>query len=61
MIITYAARRENPNSKWPYRIVRIITLNNCKKYTHKLKIKFETVEQARSYISKHAVALDRFA
>lgn len=56
---TYQVRLANPNSKWPYRIIRTVTPSNGKSVSHKLSIKFESSEKAHTYLLKYGSALDR--
>ena len=50
--ITYAVRRTNPKSVWPYRIVRIVTEAGHVTRTHKLVVKFRTAEAAKAALDK---------
>jgi hypothetical protein len=57
--MTYAVRRTNPLSRWPYRVVR----TRANGGTHKLLRKFETHEQAQAFLTKYTEAglIDRLA
>jgi len=61
---TYAIRRTNPLSKWPFRIVRTRTYPGMGRVgTHKLLRKFETFESAEAFLTKFTEAglIDRLA
>ena len=62
-MITYAIRRTNPLSRWPYRIVRTRTPERGRITTHKLLRKFESHEQAHAYLAKFTQSglIDRLA
>jgi hypothetical protein len=59
VMTTYAVRRTNPRSKWPWRVVRTRAGGG----SHKLLRKFLTREQAQAWLDKWTAAglIDRLA
>lgn len=64
MTVKHIVRRTNPKSRWPFRIVRVRQQVQAsgviRETTHKVAVKFETVEQAHVFIAKNAERIETF-